>query len=88
MKLFYQIKEIKNQESQIEKLTKEKNEMDIQIKNFKREKMIEEIHRKKESTELLENYLKTLDDLNVANEKIKTLEEKLYTKLILNLNDN
>ena len=59
--------------------------MDVQIKNFKREKMIEEIHRKKESAELLENYVKTLDDLNIANEKIKTFQEK-NVKFLLTIN--
>ena len=80
-KLFYKIKEIKNQKSQIEELIKDQNEMDVLIKNFKREKMIDEIQRKKESTEILENYVKILDDLNSANKKIKILEErkaKLY----------
>ena len=46
--------------------------MGVQIENYKRE----EIQIKKESTELLENYLKTLDDLNIANKKIKTSEER------------
>ena len=80
-KLFYKIKEIENQKSQIEELRKENNEMDVRIKNFKREKMIDEIQRKKEYTELLEKYVKTLDDLNAANENIKKFEErkaKLY----------
>ena len=49
--------------------------MDVQIRNFKREKMIVEIQRKKESSELLENYMKILDDLDVAKEKIKKFEE-------------
>ena len=81
IKLFYQIEEVKNQESQIEKLTKEKNEMDVQMKNFKPE----EIPIKKESAELLENYVKTLDDLNIANEKIKTFQEK-NVKFLLTIN--
>ena len=49
--------------------------MDVQIKNFKREIKIAEIQRKKESFELLENNMKISDDLDVANEKIKKLEE-------------
>ena len=45
--------------------------------------MFEEIQRKKEYTELLENHLKTSDDLNVANEKIKTFEERKVKFLLL-----
>ena len=76
--LFYKIKEIKNQESQIEKLIEEKKGKNVQITNFEHERIHTDIKRKrnKESTELLENYLKTLDDLNVANKKIKTFEER------------
>ena len=73
--LFYKIKEIKNKESQIEKLRKEKKGKNVHITNFERERIHTDIKRKKESTELLENYLKTLDDLNDANKKIKTFEE-------------
>ena len=53
------------------------------MKNFKRDKMLEEIQIKKGSAELLENYLKTMDDLNVANEKIKTFEERNVKFLLL-----
>ena len=77
-KLFYKIKEIKNQESQIEKLGKEKKGKNVQITNYERERIHTDIKRKrkKESTELLENYSKTLDDLKVSNKKIKTFEER------------
>ena len=66
-KLFYKIKETKNQESRIDKLIKEKKEMSIQIMNFEHDKMIAEIER--ESAELLEKNSKTLEDLKAANEK-------------------
>ena len=49
--------------------------MDVQIKNFKREIMIVDIQRKRESSELQENYMKISDDLDVANEKIKKFKE-------------
>ena len=40
--------------------------MDVQIKNFERGSIHTEMKRKRESSELLEKYLKTFDDLNVA----------------------
>ena len=72
-KLFYKIKEIKNQESQ-KKLIIEKNEMKTPITNFESDKMLPEINRQRVYTELFEIYLKTF--LNAANEKIKKLEER------------
>ena len=51
--------------------------------NFKREKTIEDYQIKKESPELLRNYVKILDDLNVANRKIKTFEERKVKFLLL-----
>ena len=66
---FYKIKKsiIKNQESRIDKLIKEKNEMSIQIMNFESDKMVAEIER--ESAELLEKNFKTFENLRAANEK-------------------
>ena len=75
-KLLYKIKEIKNQESQIDKLMKENNEKNIQITNFENDKMLAEINRQREYTALFEKNFKTFKDLNAANEKIKKLEER------------
>ena len=74
-KLFYKIKEKKNQVLQIEKLITEKNELNIQIINFEGDKMLAEINRQREYADLLEKYMKTFKDLKAADEKIKKFEE-------------
>ena len=68
-KLFYKIKEKKNQVLQIEKLITEKNELNIQIINFEGDKMLAEINRQREYADLLEKYMKTFKDLKAVNEK-------------------
>ena len=59
--------------------------MGVQMKNFELKRIHSDNKRKKQSDKLLEKYLKSLDDLNVANEKNKTFEEELHTKLIIKL---